>query len=89
MIPEHRIVELNKMIERYHNLFYRQIIPQLADIPELSYMTTSLLQDLLAMNIMHLKKNLPSQEAKATLKVILDLKLMDLGMHVKIDEFNS
>ena len=52
-------------------------------------MLTALLQDFLLMNMVHLNKSLPSQEAKAALKVILDLKLMDLGMHVKIDEFNS
>lgn len=89
MIPENRIFDLNKTIGRYHEIFYRQICPNIFDTPEMSYMLTALLQDFLTMNILHLKKCLPSQEAKAALKVILDLKLMDLGMHVKIDEFNS
>lgn len=89
MIPENRIYDLNRMIERFQNVFYRQIVSNLQDKTELSYMLTALLQDFLLMNMVHLNKSLPSQEAKAALKVILDLKLMDLGMHVKIDEFNS
>ena len=89
MIPENRIFDLNNAIGRYHEIFYRQICPNVFDTPEMSYVLTAVLQDFLTMNIIHLNKCLPKQEAKAALKVILDLKLMDYGMHVKIDEFTA
>lgn len=80
---------LNKKLKRLQNEFVDTVFCKCRDGNEGAYVLTVLMQDYIKMLMMHLVRFLPRQEAKATMKVALDTILMDYGMHVKIEEFNS
>lgn len=76
-------------LNKIDSFIFTNLINQITDTEQMSYVLTRLTQDYLRMTHFHLTKNMPSQEAKAAMKVILDTVLMSYGMHVRIDEFEK
>ena len=68
-------------------MFNQKVYTQCKNTEERSYALCSITQDLLHMLFMHIQANMPTQEAKAALKVALDAILLNHGMHISIHEF--
>lgn len=83
----HRQHHLDAKIESNKAAFLKYILSDCRDKQEAVYVTCSLALDYLMMHHKALLNAVPSQEAKAALKVTLDLFLVNHGMSVAIHEF--
>lgn len=81
--------EIEKRISQANTFIYNKIIAPMPTNEGMCYALTRFTQDFLRMTYHHVSKNMPPQEAKATMKVILDTVLLNYGMHVRIDEFDK
>lgn len=88
-IPQNRLKALEYHVKKMKDYFVNMLMKHASNKSEFHYVMTATTQDQIRMCMMGLKKDMPLQEAKATMKVILDTVLFDYGMHVRIDEFDK
>lgn len=88
-LSEDRVGFLERLIQESNKHSFKKVISCASDNNEMAYILTSFTQDWVRLSMMNLNNQLPSQEAKAAMKVILDTVLLDYGLHVRIDEFDK
>ena len=78
---------IENRMQKANKYMFDGVFKHLRTDSEQFYVLTSMTQDYTKITMEKLLKAVPSQEAKASMKIILDTILFDYGMSVKIDEF--
>lgn len=87
IITNQRLEDIDSQVRKLVDVYTGFINKELKTKEEASYATTVLAGQALRMLWITLHKNMCQQEAKATLKTIIDGYLLEQGVSLKIHEF--